>query len=92
VHADLIIGADGRHSTVRERAGLKVEDLGAPMDVLWMRLSKRPEDGSQTLGRILPGRMFVMIDRGDIGNAPIWSQKAASRRYVAKVLPASANH
>jgi 2-polyprenyl-6-methoxyphenol hydroxylase-like FAD-dependent oxidoreductase len=65
VRADLVVGADGRHSTVRERAGLQVEDIGAPMDVLWMRLLKRPEDGAQLLGRILPGRLFVMIDRGD---------------------------
>lgn len=65
VRADLVVGADGRHSTVRNRAGLQVEDIGAPMDVLWMRLSKRPEDGTQLLGRILPGRLFVIIDRGD---------------------------
>jgi len=65
VRADLVVGADGRHSTVRALAGLKSEDFGAPMDVLWMRLSKQPGDGSETLGRILPGRMFVMIDRGD---------------------------
>jgi len=65
VRADLVVGADGRHSTVRNRAGLQVEDIGAPMDVLWIRLSKRPEDGTQLLGRILPGRLFVMIDRGD---------------------------
>jgi 2-polyprenyl-6-methoxyphenol hydroxylase-like FAD-dependent oxidoreductase len=65
VRADLVVGADGRHSTVRERAGLEVEDIGAPMDALWMRLSKRPGDGGQLMGRILPGRLFVMIDRGD---------------------------
>ncbi len=65
VRADLVVGADGRHSTVRERAGLQVEDIGAPMDVLWMRLSKRPGDGEQLMGRILPGRLFVMIGRGD---------------------------
>ncbi|HET7447460.1 MAG TPA: FAD-dependent oxidoreductase [Methyloceanibacter sp.] len=65
VRADLVVGADGRHSTVRERAGLEVEDIGAPMDVLWMRLSKRLGDGGQLMGRILPGRLFVMIDRGD---------------------------
>ena len=65
VRADLVVGADGRHSTVRERAGLQVKDIGAPMDVLWMRLSKRPGDGGQLMGRILPGRLFVMIDRGD---------------------------
>ena len=65
VRADLVVGADGRHSTVRESAGLEVKDIGAPMDVLWMRLSKRPGDGGQLMGRILPGRLFVMIDRGD---------------------------
>jgi 2-polyprenyl-6-methoxyphenol hydroxylase-like FAD-dependent oxidoreductase len=65
VHAELVIGTDGRHSTVRKLAGLEVEDLGAPMDVLWLRLSRRPEDGDDTLGRIEPGRFFIMIDRGD---------------------------
>jgi 2-polyprenyl-6-methoxyphenol hydroxylase-like FAD-dependent oxidoreductase len=43
IRADLVIGADGRHSTIRERAGLQVDDLGAPMDVLWTRLSRRPD-------------------------------------------------
>jgi 2-polyprenyl-6-methoxyphenol hydroxylase-like FAD-dependent oxidoreductase len=65
VHADLVVGADGRHSAVRDLAGLEVKDLGAPMDVLWMRLSKRPEDGTAILGRIQAGRLFVMLDRGD---------------------------
>ncbi|MGI8851793.1 MAG: FAD-dependent oxidoreductase [Methyloceanibacter sp.] len=65
VHADLVVGADGRHSAVRSLAGLEVEDLGAPMDVLWLRLSKRPGDGSQAVGRFQAGRLFVMLDRGD---------------------------
>jgi 2-polyprenyl-6-methoxyphenol hydroxylase-like FAD-dependent oxidoreductase len=65
IRADLVVGADGRHSDIRERAGLKVEDLGAPMDVLWLRLSRRPEDKQQTLGRIQAGVVFVMLDRGD---------------------------
>jgi 2-polyprenyl-6-methoxyphenol hydroxylase-like FAD-dependent oxidoreductase len=65
VKADLVVGADGRQSTVRRLAGLTVEDFGAPMDVLWMRLSKGQGDGSQTLGRIQAGRFFVMLDRGD---------------------------
>ena len=65
VRADLVVGADGRHSTVRERAGLTVRNLGAPIDVLWMRLSKRQDDPSQTLGRINNGRMLVTLDRGD---------------------------
>jgi 2-polyprenyl-6-methoxyphenol hydroxylase-like FAD-dependent oxidoreductase len=65
VHADLVVGTDGRHSTVRNLAGLEVENRGAPMDVLWLRLSKRPEDGSESLGHIEPGRFFITIDRGD---------------------------
>ena len=65
VYADLVVGADGRHSAVRSLAGLEVEDLGAPMDVLWLRLSKRPGDGSQAVGRFQAGRLFVMLDRGD---------------------------
>ena len=65
IRADLVVGADGRHSDVRIRAGLKVEDFGAPMDVIWFRLSKRPSDGEQTLGRIQAGVVFVTLDRGD---------------------------
>ena len=65
VAADLVIAADGRHSTVRARAGLEVQDLGAPIDVLWMRLSKRPQDPPQSLGRLSFGRLLVMLDRGD---------------------------
>ena len=65
VAADLVIAADGRHSTVRARAGLEIQDLGAPIDVLWMRLSKQPQDPPQSLGRIDFGRLLVMIDRGD---------------------------
>ncbi len=40
VRADLVVGADGRHSTVRKQAGLEVIDLGAPIDVLWMRIPR----------------------------------------------------
>jgi 2-polyprenyl-6-methoxyphenol hydroxylase-like FAD-dependent oxidoreductase len=65
VRADLVVGADGRHSIVREKAGLEVADLGAPMDVLWMRLSRRPTDPGQTLGRVDAGRIFVMLNRED---------------------------
>ncbi len=65
VRADLVVGADGRHSVVRERAGLKVINLGAPIDVLWMRLSKSAGDPPQTGGRMNYGRMLVTIDRGD---------------------------
>lgn len=65
IHADLVIGADGRHSTVRDRAGFEIVNLGAPIDVLWMRLSRRPDDPDQSLGRFNAGRILVTIDRGD---------------------------
>jgi 2-polyprenyl-6-methoxyphenol hydroxylase-like FAD-dependent oxidoreductase len=65
VRAGLVVGADGRHSTVRGRAGLKVTNLGAPIDVLWLRLSRRPTDPRNPLGRFDRGKVFVMLDRGD---------------------------
>jgi 2-polyprenyl-6-methoxyphenol hydroxylase-like FAD-dependent oxidoreductase len=65
IRASLTVGADGRHSVVRERAGLKVIDLGAPMDVMWMRLSRRPTDPPQTLGHFDRGRILFLINRED---------------------------
>jgi 2-polyprenyl-6-methoxyphenol hydroxylase-like FAD-dependent oxidoreductase len=65
VRAVVTFGTDGRHSTVRARAGLPDEDVGAPMDVLWMRLSRAPTDPDQPLGRFDQGRVFVMLYRGD---------------------------
>jgi 2-polyprenyl-6-methoxyphenol hydroxylase-like FAD-dependent oxidoreductase len=65
VRAALVVGADGRHSTVRNLAGLTVEDLGAPIDVLWMRVSRHPTDPAQPLGRFDRGRILVLIYRGD---------------------------
>ena len=65
VRAQLTVAADGRHSLLRERAGLEVEDFGAPMDVLWMRISKRADDPPNTLGRINAGRILITLDRGE---------------------------
>ena len=65
VRANLVVGADGRHSRLRDLAGLEVEDLGAPMDVLWLRLARRASDGSESLGRFQAGRLFVTLNRGD---------------------------
>jgi 2-polyprenyl-6-methoxyphenol hydroxylase-like FAD-dependent oxidoreductase len=64
IWADLVVGTDGRHSTVRRCAGLEVEDLGAPMDVLWMRLPRRPTDGSDPAFLMTAGTILVTIDRG----------------------------
>ncbi len=63
VRADLVVGADGRHSTVRERAALPVREFGAPMDVLWFGISRTPSDPAVSMGRLDPGRIFVLINR-----------------------------
>jgi 2-polyprenyl-6-methoxyphenol hydroxylase-like FAD-dependent oxidoreductase len=65
VRADLVVGADGRGSVVRERAGLAVQDIGAPMDVLWFRLPRAADDPGDIVGRFDAGRIFIMINRGD---------------------------
>jgi 2-polyprenyl-6-methoxyphenol hydroxylase-like FAD-dependent oxidoreductase len=65
IRADLTIGCDGRHSMVRERAGLEVEEIGAPMDVLWFRAGRRPDENENLFARLEPGKMMVTFDRGD---------------------------
>jgi 2-polyprenyl-6-methoxyphenol hydroxylase-like FAD-dependent oxidoreductase len=65
VRADLVVAADGRSSRVRQLAGLPWDELGAPMDVLWFRLSRRPGDGAETMGRLAAGGMLVLINRGE---------------------------
>lgn len=100
IQADLVIGADGRHSVVRERAGLVVEDLGAPMDVLWFRLERRPSDPDQPIGRFDSGQIFVLINRGDYFQCGLVIPKGqfdtikaegleAFRARVAALLPAN---
>lgn len=61
----LLVGADGRHSKVRELSGLQVMDFGAPIDVLWFRLSRPESDPEESTGNFLPGKIMVMIYRGD---------------------------
>ena len=65
IRASLTVGADGRRSLVRDRAALQVMDLSAPMDVLWLRLSRHPGDPARTLGHAEPGIIFVMINRDE---------------------------
>ena len=77
IKADLTVGADGRHSIVRERAGLKVEELGAPIDVLWFRVSRKPEDPSQVLGRFSGGKIMVMLNRQDYWQCGFVIQKSS---------------
>ncbi len=65
IRADLIIGADGRHSIIQARAGLGRQEFGVAIDVLWMRISKKENDPQQTLGFFQQGKLLVLLDRGD---------------------------
>jgi 2-polyprenyl-6-methoxyphenol hydroxylase-like FAD-dependent oxidoreductase len=65
IHAELVIVADGRHSTLRPLAGLQPTEFGAPMDILWLRLSRHAGDPADSLGRLDAGRMMVLINRDD---------------------------
>src|SRR4029078_6501924 len=65
IEADLTVACDGRHSLVRERAGLEVEEIGAPIGVLWFRAGKRENESETLFARVAPGKMMVTFDRGD---------------------------
>ncbi len=88
VHAGLVVGADGRHSVVRTQAGLRVEDLGAPMDVLWFRLSRAVEDPDTPVGRFESGQIFIMLNRGDYWQCGFVIPKGSVERLHAEGLPA----
>jgi 2-polyprenyl-6-methoxyphenol hydroxylase-like FAD-dependent oxidoreductase len=98
IRSVLTVGADGRRSIIRERAGLEVMDLGAPMDVLWMRVSRLPRDPGQTLGSVKAGKIFIMLDREDYWQCGFVIPKGAAdeirergierfREDVAKLAP-----
>jgi len=102
IRADLVVAADGRSSVVREKAGLQIEELGAPMDVLWFRLSRRSGDPEQIMGRFDIGQIFIMINRGEYwqcgfvipkGSAEVVHQRGLEtfRKDVAQLAPFAAN-
>jgi 2-polyprenyl-6-methoxyphenol hydroxylase-like FAD-dependent oxidoreductase len=88
IRADLVVGCDGRHSTLRERAGLEVDDLGAPMDVMWFRLSRKASDDDETFGHIEAGRMMVMLNRTDYWQSAYVIPKGSADEVKRKGLDA----
>jgi len=88
VSADLVVGTDGRESTVRAAAALPSIEFGAPMDVLWMRISRKPSDPGQLLGRVDYGQIFVMIDRGDYWQCGLVVRKGALAEMQRRGLDA----
>jgi 2-polyprenyl-6-methoxyphenol hydroxylase-like FAD-dependent oxidoreductase len=65
VRARVVIAADGRNSVARTAAGLEVEDVGAPIDVLWFSLPRRPDDRADTFGSLDGGKLLILINRGE---------------------------
>jgi 2-polyprenyl-6-methoxyphenol hydroxylase-like FAD-dependent oxidoreductase len=88
IRADLVVGCDGRHSMVREAAGFKGEDYGAPMDVLWFRVPRVPGDASEVFGHIEAGKMMIMLDRGDYWQCAYVIPKGGIERVQAEGLDA----
>jgi 2-polyprenyl-6-methoxyphenol hydroxylase-like FAD-dependent oxidoreductase len=88
VEADLVVAADGRHSDVRKAAGLEVIDYGAPIDVLWMRISRRAGDPEATAGRFTDGHILVTINRGDYWQCAFAVPKGAIEEIHAAGLEA----
>jgi 2-polyprenyl-6-methoxyphenol hydroxylase-like FAD-dependent oxidoreductase len=88
VRADLVVGADGRHSVTRDKARLEVQTLGAPMDVLWFGLSRVYSDPADTMGRFDAGHIFIMINRGDYWQCGFVIPKGTSDEVRAQGLPA----
>jgi 2-polyprenyl-6-methoxyphenol hydroxylase-like FAD-dependent oxidoreductase len=87
LEADLVIAADGRHSIVREAAKLPAEDFGAPMDVLWFCVSRRASDPEQTMALFGPGRLMVMLNRGDYWQCAYVINKGAADEVRRRGLP-----
>ena len=92
LRADLVIGADGRHSTVRQAAGLAVEDLGAPLDVLWFRLPRFSGDPEETAIRFGSGQLLVLLNRGEYWQAGYGIAKGSMDVIRAKGLPELHRH
>jgi 2-polyprenyl-6-methoxyphenol hydroxylase-like FAD-dependent oxidoreductase len=86
--ADLTIACDGRQSTLRERSGLELEEIGAPMDVLWFRAGRRPDETENVFARVEPGKMMVTFNRGDYWQCAYVIAKGQYDAVKARGLPA----
>lgn len=87
IHADLVVGADGRHSTIGNAAGMKPQDLGAPIDVFWFRLPQEG-DGDESLAYIGDNHMMVLLDRDDYWQCGYLIKKGAGEYIKNQGLPA----
>jgi len=87
VRADLVIGADGRHSIIQARAGFQQREFGVAIDALWMRISKKPDDPEQSFGFFQHGKLLVLLDRGDYWQCGFVIPKGGFDEIKARGLP-----
>jgi 2-polyprenyl-6-methoxyphenol hydroxylase-like FAD-dependent oxidoreductase len=87
LRSELVIGADGRHSITHTRGGFEEREFGVPIDVLWMRISKKPDDPQQSFGFFQGGKLLVLIDRGDYWQAGFVIPKGGFDQIKADGLP-----
>ena len=88
VRAPLTVAADGRHSVVRRELGLRPREFGAPMDVLWFRLSRDADDNAGVEVRVGGSHILIGIDRGDYWQFGLVVPKNGQAAIEAKGLPA----
>jgi 2-polyprenyl-6-methoxyphenol hydroxylase-like FAD-dependent oxidoreductase len=88
IEADLVVAADGRASALRAQSGLPIQEVGAPMDVLWFRLSRAPTDTAETQARFEAGRIFIMLNRGDYWQCAFVIGKGLNERVRAAGIAA----
>ena len=88
VHTDLVVGCDGRHSVTRRAAGMQVVEHGVPIDVLWFRISRKPDDPAQVLGNVNYGRALILINRSDYFQAGLIIAKDSYDEIRARGLDA----
>ena len=98
IRADLVVGCDGRYSTVRRAGQLELDEFGVPIDVLWFRITRHPGDPAQVLGNINYGKMLILINRSEYFQAGLMIRKGsfdeikergleAFRRSILEVIP-----
>jgi 2-polyprenyl-6-methoxyphenol hydroxylase-like FAD-dependent oxidoreductase len=88
VHADLVVGCDGRHSITRRAAGMHIIEHGVPVDVLWFRISRKPDDPAQVLGNANYGKALILINRSDYFQAGLIIAKGSYDEIRAHGLDA----
>lgn len=103
IHADLVVGCDGRHSVMRKAAQLELIEIGVPIDVLWFRISRRPNDPANVLGNVNYGKALILINRADYFQAGLIIAKgsyeeikqrglAAFRENIRQIAPYLGDH